>query len=62
MWIQLRSKLNGDELNNIKRETSRNFRNKEEEYLKDKINELPANSKNIRNLCVGINEFKSLPT
>jgi hypothetical protein len=29
------------------------------EYLKGRINELPANSKTIRNLYVGIREFKT---
>jgi hypothetical protein len=36
------------------------FRNKERAYLKDKINDLAINSKNknIRDLYMGINEFK----
>ncbi|PNF43921.1 hypothetical protein B7P43_G02818 [Cryptotermes secundus] len=56
----IRSKLNGDNLNNIRRETSRHFRNKKREYLKDKIDELAMNSKNknIRDLNRGINDFK----
>jgi hypothetical protein len=29
--------VNGDNLNNIERETSRHFRNKKREYLKDNI-------------------------
>jgi hypothetical protein len=33
-------------LKNIRRETSRHFRNKKREYLKDKIEELAMNSKN----------------
>jgi hypothetical protein len=33
------SELNGDNLKNIRRETSRHFRNKKREYLKDKIDE-----------------------
>jgi hypothetical protein len=33
-----------DNLNNIRREASRHFRNKRREYLKDKINELARNS------------------
>jgi hypothetical protein len=51
------SKINGDNLNNIRREASRHFRNKKREYVKDKINELPKNSKNknIRDLYRGIN-------
>jgi hypothetical protein len=53
------SKINWDNLNNIRREASRHFRNKKREYLKDKINELATNSKknNIRDLYQGINEF-----
>jgi hypothetical protein len=47
-------------LRNVRRETSRHFRNKKREYLKDKINEIELNSKNkiIRDLYRGITEFK----
>jgi hypothetical protein len=38
--------IDGDNLNNIRRETSRHFRNKTRECLKDKIDELATNSKN----------------
>jgi hypothetical protein len=64
MFESIRSKetsqINGDNLNNIRREASRHFRDKRKEYLKGKINELTRNSKNknIRDLCRGINEFK----
>jgi hypothetical protein len=37
-------KINGDNLNNRRREASRHFRNKKTEYMKDKINELAMNS------------------
>jgi hypothetical protein len=59
-WLQYPSEINGDNLNNVRRETSRHFRNKKGEYLKDKINELATNSKNknIRDLYRGIHEFK----
>ncbi|PNF26485.1 hypothetical protein B7P43_G14322 [Cryptotermes secundus] len=52
--------INGDNLNNIRREASRHFRNKKGEYLKDKIDELATNSKknNIRDLYRGKNNFK----
>jgi hypothetical protein len=42
----------GDNLNHIRRETSRHFRNKKREYLKDEIDELATNNKNknIRDL------------
>jgi hypothetical protein len=33
-------------LNNVRHDVSKHFRNEEMEYLKDKINELARNSKN----------------
>jgi hypothetical protein len=45
-WLQDPSEINGDNVNNIRRETSRHFRNKKREYMKDKIDELAMNSKN----------------
>jgi hypothetical protein len=45
-WLQDPSEINGDNLNNVRGEASRYFRNKKREYLKDKINELATNSKN----------------
>jgi hypothetical protein len=58
-WLQDPSEINGDNLNNIRREASRHFRNKKREYLKDKVNEFASNSrnKNIRDLYRGRNEF-----
>jgi hypothetical protein len=58
--LQNRSHINGDNLQTLRRETSRTFRNKEREYPKGRINELETNNKykNIRNLYRGINEFK----
>jgi hypothetical protein len=52
--------INGVNLNNIRRETSRHFRNKKREYLKNKIHDLATNSKNknIRDMYRGIDEFK----
>jgi hypothetical protein len=49
-----------DNLNNVRHEASRHFKNKKGEYLKDKINELATNCKikNIRDLHIGINEIK----
>jgi hypothetical protein len=38
--------MNGDNLNNVRREASRHFRNKKRDYLKDKINEVATDSKN----------------
>jgi hypothetical protein len=59
-WLQYPSEINGDNLNNVRREASIYFRNKKREYLKDKIKEPAMNSKNknIGDLYRGINEFK----
>jgi hypothetical protein len=59
-WLQNPNQINGDNLKNLRRETSRIFRNKKREHLKGKINELEANNKNrnIRDLYRGIIEFK----
>jgi wobble nucleotide-excising tRNase len=59
-WLQDHSDINGDNLNNVRHEASRLFRNKKREYLKDKISELATNSKNknIRDLYRGIIGFK----
>jgi uncharacterized NAD(P)/FAD-binding protein YdhS len=46
-WLQDQSEINGDNLNNIRRETSMYFRNKKKEYMKDKkMDELATSSKN----------------
>jgi hypothetical protein len=60
-WLQDPSEINGDNLNNVRREAGRYFRNKNREYLKDKIDELASTSKkkNIRDLYRGVNQFKS---
>jgi hypothetical protein len=39
-WFQNPSQINGDNLQNLRHETSRIFRNKKREHLKGKINEL----------------------
>jgi hypothetical protein len=61
-WLQNPSQINGDNLQNVRSETSRTFRNKKREYLKNKINELETNNKtknmSIRGLYRSINEFK----
>jgi hypothetical protein len=57
-WLQNPSEINGYNLKILRREVSRYLRNKRKEYLKDKINELATNSKNIRGPYTGINEFK----
>jgi hypothetical protein len=59
-WLQNPSQVNGDNMDNVRREASKTFRSKKREYLKNKINELETNSKNknIRDLYRGINAFK----
>jgi len=49
-----------DNLNSVRREVSRHFRNKKKAYLRAKIEELETNSKiqNIRDFYRGINDFK----
>jgi hypothetical protein len=39
-WVQDPNQSNVDNLNNVRREVSRHFRNKKKEYLKAKIDEL----------------------
>jgi hypothetical protein len=51
-WIQDPSQSNVDNLNNVRRDVSRHFRNKQKTYLKAKIEELETNSK--------INKFRDL--
>ena len=59
-WIHDPSQSNVDNLNNVRHDASRHFRNKKKSYLKAKIEELETNSKikNIRDLYRGINDFK----
>jgi len=58
-WIQDPSQSNVDNLNNVRREVTRHFRNKKKAYLRPKIEEIETHSKikNIRYLYRGINEF-----
>ena len=59
-WVQDPSQSNVDNLNNVRREVSRHFRNKKKACMRAKIEELETNSKiqNIRDLYRGINDFK----
>jgi len=59
-WIQDPSRSTVDNLNNVRRDASRYFKNKKKAYLKAKIEELETNSKinNVRYLYRGINDFK----
>jgi len=44
-WLQDPSQSNVGNLNNVRREASRHFRNKKKEYLKAKCEKLETNSK-----------------
>jgi len=59
-WIRDPSQSNVNNLNNVRREASRYFRNKTKVYLRAKIEELETNSKiqNIRDLYRGISDLK----
>jgi len=59
-WIQDPNQSNVDNLNKVRREVSRHFRNKKKAYLRAKIEELETNSKikNVRDLYRDINDFK----
>ena len=59
-WVQDPSQSNVNNLNNVRCEASRHFRDKKKEYLKAKIEKLQTNSKikNIRDLYRGINNSK----
>jgi hypothetical protein len=58
--LQDPSEINRDNLNNVRREASRHFRNKKRQYMINRSHELATNSKNknIRDLYRKINEFK----
>jgi hypothetical protein len=45
-WLQDPSKINGDNLNNVRREANRYLSNRERKYPKNKIIELATNSIN----------------
>jgi iron uptake system EfeUOB component EfeO/EfeM len=55
-WLQDPSEINVDNLNNIRPEASRHFRNKKREHLKEKINGLATNSKEKKTLETCIEE------
>ena len=59
-WVKDPSQSNVCNLNNVRREVSRHFRNEEKEYLQAKIEELQTNRKikNIRDFYRGISDFK----
>ena len=61
-WIQDPSQSNADNLNNVRRDASRHFRNKKKAYLTAKTEELETNCKinHIRDLYRGINDMKKV--
>jgi len=57
-WVQDPSQSNVDNLNKVRREVSRHFRNKKKAYVRAKIEELETNKiQNIRDLYRGISDF-----
>jgi methionine synthase I (cobalamin-dependent) len=57
--LQNSTGTNGDNLNNVRHETCRTFRNNLREYLKEKIMILKQTvGTKISDLQIGINEFK----
>jgi hypothetical protein len=54
-WFQDPNQNNVGDLNSVRREVSRYFRNKEKKYLKAKIDELETGSKikKISETCIG---------
>jgi hypothetical protein len=58
--MQDRSQSNVENLNKVRRDTSRHLKNKKKAYMKAKIEELETNSKlkNVRDLYRGLNDFK----
>jgi len=58
--LQDSNQSNVDNLNNVRHKSSRHFRNKKKEYLKDMIDALETNIKikNIRDFYRGISDFK----
>jgi hypothetical protein len=57
-WLQYPDQNNLDNLNNIRREDSRHFRNKKKQNLKSKVTNLKVREKNIRDWYRGISDFK----
>jgi hypothetical protein len=51
-WLQGPSEINEDNLNNVRHEASRHFRNKKRDYMKDKIDELAADRTRTVQTCL----------
>jgi hypothetical protein len=55
-WLQGPSQVNADNLNNVRHETNRHFRNKKRDYLKGTVKELEkSKNRDVRNLYRGKN-------
>jgi hypothetical protein len=59
-WLQDPYQSNVDNLNNVRHEASRHFRNKKKEHVEAKTEELETNSeiKSVISVYRGINHFK----
>ena len=59
-WLQDQWEINGDNLKNIRRESSRHFTSKKREYLKDEIDDLAmkSNNKHITDLYSRMTDFE----
>jgi hypothetical protein len=58
-WLQNPNQSNVDNLNNVRCDASRHFRDKKKEYLKAKMNlETNRKNKNIRDMYRGINDLR----
>jgi hypothetical protein len=51
-WLQDPSEINGDNLNEIRHEANRHFRNKKRQYMKDKINEIAIHRTRTSETCI----------
>jgi len=52
-WVQDPNQSNVDNLNNLRLEASRHFRNKKKAYLKAKFEKLETNRSKISGTCIG---------
>jgi len=52
-WLEDPNKNKVDNVENVRHEGSRHFRNKKKEYLKAKIDELESNRSKISETCKG---------
>jgi hypothetical protein len=60
--LQYPNHSNVDNVNNVRHQASRHFRNKNKEYLKAKIDELEINSKKRTETCIGATNILRMVT